>query len=42
MNILKKTNYTIEITQAITLIIHDVYLFILANLYLFKYIVIVF
>tara|TARA_B100000902_G_scaffold278991_1_gene264878 strand:- start:105 stop:782 length:678 start_codon:yes stop_codon:yes gene_type:complete len=34
----KKTNYSIEITQAITLIIHDVYLFILANLYLFKYI----
>ena len=34
----KKTNYPIEITQAISLIIHDVYLFSLANLYLFKYI----
>lgn len=34
----KKTNYPIEITQAISLITHDVYLFSLANLYLFKFI----
>ena len=34
----KKTNYPIEITQCISLLIHDIYLFSLSNLYILEYI----